>query len=314
MGAAIAAGIIVAGGTVAAGSMANNAAEDQNNAMRDASKSDYNQRIAAAQAGLKKINDEFNDILEKRPNTSWTSFIKKKMAAVNDPAVRDFYVNAKEEDFARLQEFANRASKGNVNNLLDAADEISGGRWREFVGKRNDLIANTDAASRYQRAYELAAPVRGDASTVRYDDQGRLIEGQRADKQAFNIATEVQTGIEQEQKQDLRAAENDRLNAAASQVQKAGEFTAFFDPTGYANRLSEEQTALEQGWQAADEARSFDLYKMFAGAAAGITAVQPNYVNPNPGDALIAQGVKSGTDSLMTYYKDKNSKPASNPY
>lgn len=298
-------GVAAAGATAYVGSQSNKTAEEQNEAMRSDSKEDYTKRLSVAQQNLKKINQEFNKVLKERPNTSWESFIKSKLKSVNDPAVRDLYVNGKAEDFAKIQEFAQRASEGNVDNFIQAADEISGGRWNEFINKRNDLVATTDAASRYQRAYELSAPIRGDASTVRYDNQGRLIEGQRADKQAFNIATEVQTGIEQEQKNDLRLLENDRASAAASQLEKASQFTSFFDATGYASKLADEQMAQKQAWQAVDESRHFDLYKMFAGSAAGITAVQPNYVDPNQGNAMIAQGIKMGTDSVSSYYKNK---------
>jgi ribosomal protein L20 len=293
MGAAIAAFASI--GTAAYGAYQNKKAGDANEQAQALSRQDYAERLKAAGIAAKELNDQYNEIVKDRPNLSWESFVGDKIKAINDPYLRQFYTNAKKEDFDRMREFAQTATTDNIENLQSAADKLSNGRWKEIITKRDDLVLNTDAASRMARTYELAAPVRTGASTVKYDSKGQLVEGQRADKQAFSVAQEVQTQIEQEQKQDLRQLENDRLNAAASQTAKASQFMQFFDATGYATAAESDRSNLVNGYQAIDEQRAFDIYKMFAGASAGIAPVQPTYQSEGAGNELISAGVKLGS-------------------
>lgn len=306
-------GLAAAGTTAYMGNKQNKDAIAANEQAKGESEEDYNTRIKAAAKAAKELNSQYNKVVKNRPNLTWPEFVKSKLSAIDDPFARQVYTTAKAEDFERLRQFAQQATDDNVDNLLATADKISGGSFMEFVNKRNDLIRNTDAAGRYARAYELAAPVRTNASTVKYDNQGRLIEGQRADKLAFGIANEVQTQVEQEQKADLRQAEMDRLPAALSQQEKAKSFTQFFDPTGFANQAEQERMLTGVNYQQMDEQRSFDLYKMFAGAAAGITPVQPQYQDPNAGNAMIASGIKSGTTALTDYYKTQQANKVTAP-
>ena len=289
-------------GTAAYGAYQNNQAANANEEAQALSRQDYAKRLQEAGRIAKELNDQYNQIVGERPNLSWESFIGDKIKAINDPFLREFYTNAKKEDFDRMREFAQKATTDNVENLQSAADKLSNGKWKEIIDKRDNLVLNTDAASRMARTYELAAPVRTGASTVKYDSKGQLVEGQRADKQAFSVAQEVQTQIEQEQKQDLRQLENDRLNAAASQTAKASQFMQFFDATGYATAAESDRTNLVNGYQAVDESRAFDIYKMFAGASSGIAPVQPTYQSSGAGNELISAGVKLGSQYISNNY------------
>jgi hypothetical protein len=304
MGAAIAAFASI--GTAAYGAYQNKKAGDANEEAQALSRKDYAERLRAAGIAAKELNDQYNEIVKDRPNLSWESFVGDKIKAINDPYLRQFYTNAKKEDFDRMREFAQTATTDNIENLQSAADKLSNGRWKEIITKRDDLVLNTDAASRMARTYELAAPVRTGASTVKYDSKGQLVEGQRADKQAFSVAQEVQTQIEQEQKQDLRQLENDRLNAATSQSAKASQFMQFFDATGYATAAESDRSNLVNSYQAIDEQRAFDIYKMFAGASAGIAPVQPTYQSEGAGNELISAGVKLGSQYLGNKLNTKN--------
>lgn len=302
MGAAIAAwaSFALAAGSTAYGVSQNNKEEAANEQLKKDAETDYDSRLKLAGKVAKQMEEEYNKIVEDRPNLSWESFIGDKIKSIDDPYLRAFYTKAKAQDFNVMREFAKTATTDNVQNLQQAADTLSGGKWKEITDKRNELVLNTDAGARMARAYELAAPIRTGASTVRYDDKGRLIEGQRADKQAFSLAQEVQTATEQEQKADLRQLESDRLGAAQSQVQKADQFMQFFDPTGYATAAESDRTALVHGYQDKDEERQFKLYELFANASSGIQPVQPQYTTGS-GNALIASGVKAGGDALSAY-------------
>jgi len=307
------ASVAVSAASAYSGAQQNKKAAAANDAAQALSREDYNNRLAAAAKMAGQLNEEYNELTKKRPDLTWSNFVKDKIRAIDDPYLRESYTNAKEEDFNKMRDFAKAASSDNIDTVREAADKLSNGKWREIIDKRDKLVLNTDAASRMSRAYELAAPIRTGASTVRYDEKGRLIEGQRADKQAFNVAQEVQTQIEQEQKQDLRLLENDRMGAAQSQTEKAKSFMQFFDATGYATAAESDRTNLLNNFQIKDEDRAFDIYKLFAQAASGITPTQPTYQSTTGGNALISEGVRSGTEALKTYsaYKtDQDNKAA----
>lgn len=312
------AGVAVAAGSAAYGAKQNSDAAKENEDRFQISRDDYETRLKEAAKWAATLETQYNDVIEDRPGLSWGEFVKDKVKSLNDPALREAYTNAKEEDFDVLRQLAKKASTDNLDSVVELADKFSGGKWREAMDKRNELVLNNNAAERYARAYELAAPIRGGASTVKYDNEGRLIEGQRADKQAFNIATEVQTEVDREQKADIRALQQDYLGAAERQNQKATDFMGFFDATGYATAAEADRTALLHGYQQTDEERAFDMFKMFAGAASGITPTNPQYVNASPGNELISSGVGLASSSLSNYYgkggagnKNTNTK---NPY
>ena len=80
----------------------------------------------------------------------------------------------------------------------------------------------------------------------------------------------------------------------------------FFDATGYATAAESDRTNLVNGYQAIDESRAFDIYKMFAGASAGIAPVQPTYQSEGAGNELISAGVKLGSQYLGNKLNTKN--------
>lgn len=309
------AGVAVAAGGAAYGAKQNADAADTNEERFNISREDYATRLKESAKIAASMESEYSDLLDERPDLRWSEFVKDKIKAINDPALREFYTNAKEEDFDVLRQLAKGASGDNLDNVTALADEISGGKWKDYMDKRNELVFETNAADRYARAQEIAAPMRTGASTVKYDDQGRLIEGQRADKQAFDVATEVNTEIEREQKQDLRAIQQDTLGAAERQTQRATDFMGFFDATGYATAAEADRSALVHNYQSTDEERMFDMYKMFAGAAAGIAPANPQYVPAGPGNELIASGVSTASSALSNYGNTKRKESGtSNPY
>ncbi len=312
MGAII--GAVIGAGTAIYGANQNKKIDDANQERFQISREDYAARLKEAAKWTAEIETEYNELLEQRPDLKWSEFVKDKTRAIADPFLREVYTNAKEEDFDVLRQLAKKASTDNLDTVVDLADEISGGKWKDYVDKRNELVMETNAADRYARAYELGAPVRTGASTVKYDDTGNLIEGQRADKQAFDIATEVTTEVEREQKQDLRNIQQDYLGAAERQSEKAKDFMGFFDATGYATAAEADRSALLNDYQKSDEAKAFEMYKMFAASAAGITPADPRYQSPTGGNELISGGVKLASSSLSNYGNQTKQPANTNPY
>jgi len=308
--AAIWAGIAGSALGVGVGALQNNRASKANEAALANSQSGYEDRLAAAAEQAKVFSEQYNAAVETRPDLSWKEFVKSKIEAIDDPYLRQVYTQAKDEDYAKMQEFATKASKSNVGNLIHIADELSGGpgKFQELTKERDRLVMDTDAGSRLSRAYELAAPLRTGASTVKYDGEGNIIPGQRADAQVFNIAQEVQTATEQEKKQDLRQLEVDRIGAAQSQVEKARDFMPFFDATGLAIGIDDQRLKMQNAYQMLDEQRAFDMYSAFAQGAAGITPQQPAYTAANPGNDLIRSGIQLGTNAASALYA-RNQQP-----
>jgi hypothetical protein len=302
------AGVAISAASTAYGISQNKKAEKKNEQALQDSEEGYQARLEMAAEQAKIFSAQYDEAVKNRPDLSWEEFVKSKIAAIDDPQLRAVYTNAKKEDFARMQEFANQATKSNTSNLMQVADELSGGpgKFAEISRARDNLVMKTTAADRLSRAYELAAPLRTGASSVKYDAQGNPIAGQRADAQVFNIAQEVNTAVEQEQKADLRQLEQDRLSASQSQVEKAREFMPFFSATETALALDQDRFKTVNAYQALDEQRAFDMYKSFAEGAAGITPQNPAYVPAGPGNELIKSGIQIGANSAAGLYSKYN--------
>lgn len=295
---ALVAGLATAGAGIYSNSQTNSANEQ----LAGESRSDYKKRINAAAKGARQLLNQFNQVVEERPGTDWGSFVRQYIRTIDDPNLRAAYSQAKDEDFEKLREFAESSTSDNTENYLNTFDKISGGRGMELLKKRTDLVLETNAADRFARTYELAAPLRGSAGAVAYDNQGNAIPGQRADAQVFNIANEVQTQVEQEQKADLARLEQDRQSAAQSQQDKAGAFLQFYDGTGTAQKAFGAQQDLAWKTQLLDEDRAFSLYSAFAQGAMGLTPVQPTYHQTGQGNDLIASGAKMAASGANNIY------------
>ena len=303
----VAAAIAGAAITAGAGMYTNSQNRKANDKSQALSKMDYQQLLDLAAKTAVEMQGEYEALTAQRPDVTWEAYVRNKIKAIDDPYLREVYADKKDEDFSRLREFAKLSSSDNGDNLMAIADKLSGGegKFSEILAKRDNLVMNTDAAGRFARTYELAAPIRTGATTTKYDSKGNLVEGQRSDKQAFSIANEVQTEVEREQKTDLRSLEQDRISAATSQTEKARGFMQFYDPTGYASDMDDNRFSTELAFQSADEERAWSMYKMFAGQASGLTPTTPTYADPNAGNQLIASGIKSGVDAVGSYYADK---------
>jgi hypothetical protein len=288
------------------GAWQNSQAQDANEAATRQARDDYERRLRFAAEEAKKMWEQYNKVVEQRPGTDWNTFARNYIRALDDPSLREAYTNAKEEDFEKMREFAKAASEQNFDTLMDTFNKLNGGRGREVLDERTRMVLDIDAAERFARARELSLPGRVGASTVRYDSTGRLIEGQRADKNAFNIAYETIVETDRERLNNLTQLENDRLRAAQSQQQKALDFLSFFDATGFASNLEDKRNAMELAFQMSDEERAFQLASAFAQQAAGIQPVQPQLQNNTVGNQLITEGIKMATSAYSDYRTNRN--------
>lgn len=301
---AVAAAAISAG----VGVYQNSRAESANEEATQQSRADYEARVKAAGKAAAEMLKQYNEVVEQRPGTDWNTFARNYIRALDDPSLREAYANAKDEDFAKMREFAEAASEDNVDTLLETFDRLNGGRGQEVLDERTRMVLDIDASDRYARAYELAAPIRTNPSTVRYDTTGRLVEGQRADKQAFDIAQEVITETDRERLANITQLENDRLRASESQQEKALDFLSFYDSTGFATALEDQRSSREFALQAIDEQRAWDLFSSFAQGATGMQPVQPNLQSTTAGNELISQGVRLAAGAYSDYQKGQSKK------
>jgi hypothetical protein len=297
-------GLAISAASATYGAYQNNKAQKANEAAYGASQADYDKRIAAAQQGLGAMEAQYNKVKSERPDITWEGYVGELITSLNDPNLKKAYANAKQEDFNVLRSLASSATKDNAENFKATLNSVTNGQADNIVNQRNDLVLNDDTKARYTRALELRAPDIG-AGTVKYDDKGQLIEGQRADKQVFQTAYEVTTETNRERLANLTALQRDSSSIAENQKEKALSFMPFYDRTGLAVNAFVDSRKERIDFAKMDEAQAFDLYKTFALAASGITPSQPNYQPAGPGNAAIAEGIKGAGSALGAYYTNK---------
>ena len=173
------------------GYSANAEAKRANAASEAASKKDYEDRLRRASEGANILIEQYNAVREERPSTSWNDFVLGFVNSIDDPSLRRAYTEAKRTDFQVLTEFATVGTETNSENVLAAFDKFTGGRGQEILDTRVDLVLQDTAVDQFKRANELRSAVVNNAGSVKFDDKGNLIEGQRSDKQTFQIAQEV---------------------------------------------------------------------------------------------------------------------------
>lgn len=278
--------------SIAVGAISSANANKANKAGQQASMDDYNKRIAEAQKGFAIMEQNYNAAKAERPDLTWEAYSAGLVKSLNDPALTKAYADSKAEDFKRLEVLAKRATTDNATTFKETFDSVSNGKGAEIINQRNDLVLNDDVEARVKRAYELRAPQIG-AGTVRYDSKGKLIEGQRADKQVFSTAYEETVAANRERLANLSALERDRSSTAASQQQRASDFMSFYDATGLKATAFDKNRTEQIDFAKLDQMQAFQLMNTFAQASLGITATQPQYQDPSKGYAIAASGLTS---------------------
>ncbi len=268
-------------------------------------KADEEARRARATAELEKAYASFNALREERPGVTFDQWKNEYVKAITDPVLRENFRKIKQEDFEAATEFATSATGTNVTNFLNARDIISQGAAPQLTGRLNEIALNADSEAAAQRAMEIRSGYIP-AGTVQYDSQGRLVEGQRADKQVFTTAYEADAAARDRQFRMGRDLLNDYTSVADRQTEKAKDFLQFAGLEPVARDMAGKSLATAIGFQQMDEQNQFDLIKMYAGAAAGVQPTQPTFRSTGPTDALMAEGISSAIKGIAQYYKKTN--------
>lgn len=265
-------------------------------------------RRERALAEMSKAQDAYNALREERPGVSFAQWKNEYVNAISDPVLREEFRKAKEDDFLSATDFAKRATTTNLETFLQARDLVSQGAAPELTQRLNELALTADAPAAMQRAMEL----RGGyipSGTVQYDAQGRLVEGQRADKQVFSAAYEADVAARDRQFRMSRDLLSDYTSIADKQTERARDFLQFasLEPTARELTTSALNTAIR--FQQQDEQNQFDLIRTYAAAAAGVQPVQPTYRSTAPSDALMGQGIADAIKGIASYYDQRPKTP-----
>lgn len=271
-------------------------------------KADEEKRRARATAELNKAYDAFNALREERPGVTFEQWKNEYVKAISDPVLRENFRKVKEEDFMAATDFATRASADNVSNFLKARDIVSQGAAPELTDTLNNIALTGTSEEATKRAMELRSGYIP-SGTVQYDAQGRLVEGQRADKQVFTTAYEADIANRDRQFRMSKDLLDSYSSIADRQAEKAKDFLQFAGLEPVARDFATKSLTAAIGFQQQDEAMQMELIKMYAGAAAGVQPTQPTYRSTGPSDALMAEGISSAIRGLASYY-DKGYTPS----
>lgn len=262
--------------------------------------SDEEERRAEAAKEFSKAIDAYNKLVEERPGITFRDFVAERVAALNDPELKEAFRNTRQEDFDFAQSIADQASRKNVDTFNVVFDNLSGGVGKELIDRRNEIALKDDAVSRFQRSLELQAPAIA-ADSAQFDANGNLIRGQRADAFSFRIAEEADRQARNEQFAKIQSVIESDRSVAERQQEKALSFLDFGSFTDYATRLQEQSLAARLAQQQIDEERQIQFARDFASAAFTDQTRQPNYYESG-GDKLFTEGVAGAVRAAGNIY------------
>lgn len=295
--------------TTAYGAASSARTNKQNKRAASQAKADEEKRRERAVAELAKAQKSYNALREERPGLTFEDWKNEYVKAISDPVLKENFRKVREEDFVAATDFAQRATAGNIETFLQARDLISQGAAPELTARLNELALTADSDQAMKRAMELRAGYIP-SGTVQYDEQGRLIEGQRADKQLFTTAYEADVAARDRQFRMSRDLLSDYTSVADRQSERARDFLQFASVEPTAKEFSTNALKTAIGFQEADERSQFDLIRQYAAAAAGVQPTQPTYQSTGPSDSLMAEGISTAIKGLASYYGNKRSTPS----
>ena len=264
-------GAALAGGAISAGVGAYTASKTRKaneKAAKKAELSEKNRRQRAAQE-LEKATTRYNEIRAERPGFTVQQFLEEQATALGGEegrALQDQIRSMKAEDVQAAQAVADEATTGNINTFDIALDAVSGGDSARVLAKRNDLALNEDSQAQFDRALQLRSTAIP-AGTVRQDSEGRFVEGQRADKQTFQIAADVDQASRDRQFGKLNSILESDRSIAERQQSKALDFLSQQNTSDVLSGLTAAGSDRRDRFQAVDEQVQLENIRQFQAAA-----------------------------------------------
>lgn len=267
----------------------------------------YLKSVQQNEAEARKLFDSFiegyNNSKERLEGMSIREYVQNTVTALNDPTLNAAFRKAKDGDWEQAQRFADEGSDQNVSIFNRVVDEVGGGNYKELLAKRDAAIFGEDVESLYSEARRLQAPKQA-AGSVRRDENGDVIGGQRGDKFEFDISTTaIKEANDRTFEKSRIAIEDDRV-AAARQQDRAIQFLPMLDYSGFTAqsvvapynqaKISAELAMLQAEANLASNAMSMAYGKPLA----------PAQIDSSGAAALTAQGTQMALGGLTQLYKD----------
>jgi hypothetical protein len=295
--------VAVGAGTAAYG--ANQAKKGQKANQENMDK--YIKSVQQNEKEAKKLFDEFiggyNSSKEKLEGMSLQEYTANMVSTLNDPTLNEAYRNARNGDWEQAQQFAEEGSAQNTSIFHKVIDTVGGGNYQELLKRRDAAIFSEDAETLYKEARRLQAPKQA-AGSVRRDENGDVIGGQRGDKFEFDISTTaIKEANDRVFEKSRTAIEDDRV-AAARQQDRAIQFLPMLDYSGFAS--SQVVQPYQEGKlrsQLAMLQADANLASTAMAAAYG-APLAPAQIDTTGASALAASGTKMALGGLTDLYKD----------
>lgn len=267
----------------------------------------YLKAIQANEKEAKKMFDEFisgyNSSKEKLEGMSLQEYTGNMVKTLNDPVLTEAYRNARNGDWEQAQTFAEEGSAQNTSIFHKIVDTVGGGNYQELLKRRDAAIFSEDAETLYKEARRLQAPKQA-AGSVRRDENGEVIGGQRNDKFEFDISTTaLKESNDRVFEKSRTAIEDDRV-AAARQQDRAIQFLPMLDYSGFAS------TQVVQPYNDAKLRSQLAVLQTEAGLATNAMQMAfgkplaPSQIDTSGASALAASGTKMAMGGLADLYKD----------
>lgn len=284
--------VAVGAASVAAGAIgASKTRKANEKAQKRSIKNEKDRREVAAQE-LEKATANYNKLREQRPGLTVKDFLSERADDLTGPeadAVRLAIQNGKDEDFARAQAVADAASTGNIKSFDTILDAVSGGSAAEVLRVRSENALGTNEVDAFNRALELRSTAIP-AGTVRQDSEGRFVEGQRADKQAFQFAFETQEALRDKQFGKLNTILDSDRSLAQRQQAKAADFLGFTNSNDVLANLTGQGAGRLDVFQANDEQQQINQINSFTQAAFSDQTQKVTPQSTASSDALVGKG------------------------
>lgn len=267
----------------------------------------YLKSVQQNEKEAKKMFDEFisgyNGSKEKLEGMSLQEYTGNMVAALNDPVLNKAYRDARNGDWEQAQQFAEEGSAQNTSIFHKIIDTVGGGNYQELLKRRDAAIFSEDAETLYKEARRLQAPKQA-AGSVRRNEDGEVIGGQRGDKFEFDISTTaIKEANDRVFEKSRTAIEDDRV-AAARQQDRAIQFLPMLDYSGFTStqvvqpyqegKLRSQLAMLQADATLASNAMSMAFGKPLA----------PAQIDTSGASALAASGTKMAMGGLADLYKD----------